>query len=108
MLTTGPILPSVDVSAAPQPAVEPSRPAEIPSATVPNTQEYITYKCQPRAKKVIGANSTTDASSDLASLVPEVPSQQVSASEVSAVPVSASTSALETVIYTDQRPCTRL
>jgi hypothetical protein len=105
---TSSILPSVDVSAAPQPVVEHSRPAEIPSATVPNTREYITYKRQPRAKKVIGANSTTATSSDPASLVPEVPSQQVSVLEVSAVPVSASASAPETVIYTDQRPCTRL
>jgi hypothetical protein len=91
---TGSILSSVDVSVAPQPVVEQSRPTEIPSATVPNTQEYITYKRQPRAKKVIRANSTTDASSD--------PSQQVSVLEVSAVLVSASASAPETVIYTDQ------
>jgi hypothetical protein len=101
-------LPSVDVSAAPHPAVEHSRPAAIPSAIVQNTREYITYKRQPRAKKVIGSNSTTDAGSDTASLIPEVPSLPVSASEVSAVPVSASALAPETVIYTDQRPCTRL
>jgi hypothetical protein len=94
------ILSSVDVSVAPQPVVEQSRPTEIPSTIVPNTQEYITYKRQPRAKKVIRANSTTDASSD--------PSQQVSVLEVSTVLVSASASAPETVIYTDQRPCTRL
>jgi hypothetical protein len=105
---TGPILPSVDVSAAPQPVVEHSRPAENPPAAVQNSREYITYKRQPRVKKVIGPNSTTDAGSDPASLIPEVSSLQVSGSEVSAVPGSASASAPETVIYTDQRPCTRL
>jgi hypothetical protein len=95
-------LPSVDVSAAPQPAVEHSRPAAIPSATVQNTREYITYKRQPRAKKVIRSNSTTDEGSDPSSLIPEVPSLPVSASEDSAVPVSVSELAPETVIYTDQ------
>jgi hypothetical protein len=100
-------LSSVDVSAAPQSVVEHSRPEEKPPAAVQNTREYITYKRQPRAKKVIVSNSTTDADSDPASLIPEVP-LQVSGSDVSAVPVSASASAPETVIYTDQRPCTRL
>jgi hypothetical protein len=70
---TGPILSSVDVSAAPQSVVEHSRPEENPPAAVQNTREYITYKRQPRAKKVIVSNSTTDADSDPASLIPEVP-----------------------------------
>jgi hypothetical protein len=98
---TGPILSSVDVSAAPRFVVENSRSEENPPAAVPNTREYITYKRQPRAKKVIVSDSTTDADSDPASLIPEVP-LQVSGSDVSAVPVSASASAPGTVIYTDQ------
>jgi hypothetical protein len=88
--------------------VEHSRPAAIPPAAVQNTREYITYKCQPRAKKVTRSNSTTDEGSDPSSLIPEVSSVPVSTSEVSAVPLSVSELALETVIYTDQQPCTRL
>jgi hypothetical protein len=49
---TGTISPSVAGLAAPQPAVEHIRPAATPPAAVQNTREYITYKRQPRAKKV--------------------------------------------------------
>jgi hypothetical protein len=98
-------LSSVDVSAAPRSVVENSQSEENPPASVLHTREYITYKRQPRAKKVIVSDSTANADSDPASLIPEVP-LQVSGSDVLAVSVSAS--APETVIYTDQRPCTRL
>jgi hypothetical protein len=81
---TSTISPSVAGLAAPQPAVEHIQPAAtppiVPPAAVQNTQEYITYKRQPRAKKVTGSNPATDEGSDSSSLIPEV----------SAVPVSAS------------------
>jgi hypothetical protein len=104
MQVTGTISPSVAGLAAPQPAVEHIRPATTPPIAPPeavqNTREYITYKRQPRAKKVTGSNPATDEGSDSSTII----------SEVSAVPVSASESAPipETTIYIDQRPCTRL
>jgi hypothetical protein len=101
---TGTISPYVAHLAAPQPAVEHIRPAPTPPiappAAVQNTWKYITYKRQPQAKKVTGYNPATDEGSNSSSLI----------LEVSAVPDPASESApiLETTIYTDQRPCTRL
>jgi hypothetical protein len=101
---TGAISPSFAGLAAPQPAVEHIRPAATPPiappAAVQNTQEYITYKHQPRSKKVTGSNPATDEGSDSSSLIPEVSAVPVSASESAAIP--------ETTIYTNQRPCTRL
>jgi hypothetical protein len=101
---TGTISPSVAGLAAPQPAVEHIRsaatPPIAPPAAVQNTREYITYKRQPRAKKITGSNPATDEGSNSSSLIPEVLAVPVLASESAPNP--------ETTIYTDQRPCTRL
>jgi hypothetical protein len=70
---TGTMSSSVASLAATQPAVEHIQPAATPPIAPPaadqNTREYITYKRQPRAKKVTGSNLATKEGLDPSSLI---------------------------------------